>query len=261
MTRSLAALWLALLLVPFASSAEKVAKVIDGDTIVLESGVKVRYIGVDTPETVHPSKPVEFMGKEASDFNKGLVEGKDVRLEYDVQREDKYGRTLAYVYVGDLFVNAELVRMGYAQVSTYPPNVRHVDLFTALQREAREAGRGLWDEAAASKWNSPAPQTDSSRYYITKTGSKYHRGGCRYLSKSAIEITRSEAEARGYGPCSVCIGRSAGATSKEPRSAERYWINSSSNVRHNSSCRYYGNTKKGYYTTKKVGKACGICGG
>jgi micrococcal nuclease len=96
--------------------AAKVIRVIDGDTIELEGGVKVRYIGIDTPETVHPSKPVQFMGKEASAFNRQLVEGKDVRLEYDVQRTDKYGRTLAYVYVGDTFVNAELVKQGYAQI-------------------------------------------------------------------------------------------------------------------------------------------------
>lgn len=190
-------------------AAERVARVIDGDTIVLEDGTKIRYIGVDTPETVHPTQPIEFMGKQASAYNEVLVLNKDVRLEYDVERLDKYGRTLAYVYVDDLFVNAELLRAGFAQVLTIPPNVRYSEFFVASQQEAREAGRGLWDEAAAQAWVSPQPVTDAAQYYITKTGSKYHRGGCRYLSKSAYEITPEAAVARGYGPCSVCIGKAA----------------------------------------------------
>jgi len=189
-----------------AAHSERVARVIDGDTIVLEDGTKIRYIGVDTPETVHPSKPVQFMGKEASAYNKQLVEGKEVRLEYDVERLDKYGRTLAYVYLDTLFVNAELLRAGYAQVLTIPPDVRYTERFLACQRQAREAGQGLWNEQAAGAWVSIAPATDASKYYITKTGTKYHRGGCKYLSKSAIEITKEDAIARGYGPCSVCIG-------------------------------------------------------
>lgn len=162
----------------------KVARVIDGDTIVLEDGTRVRYIGVDTPETVHPSKPVEFMGREASAFNRRLVEGREVRLEYDVERTDRYGRTLAYVYVDTLFVNAEFVRAGYAQVLTIPPNVRHAEFFLACQREAREGGRGLWDETAARAWTSAQSASEGTKYYITRTGSKYHRGGCRYLAKA-----------------------------------------------------------------------------
>ena len=124
-----------------------VERVIDGDTIKVHIGNKVetvRYIGVDTPETVHPTRSVEPYGKEASDFNKKLVEGKTVRLEFDVQQRDRYGRLLAYVYVDTLFVNAELVRQGYAQVLTVPPNVKHVELFVRLQREAILANRGLW---------------------------------------------------------------------------------------------------------------------
>jgi len=76
--------------------------------------------------------------------NRGLVIGRRVRLELDVQPRDRYGRLLAYVWVGDTMVNAELVRLGYAQVMTVPPNVRYQDLFLKLQREARDAGRGLW---------------------------------------------------------------------------------------------------------------------
>lgn len=128
-----------------AMTKAKVARVIDGDTIELEGDEKVRLIGVDTPETKHPSKPVEYYGKEASEFTKAQLEGREVYLAYDVQRRDRYGRTFAYVYLPDgTFFNAELVRQGYAHILTIPPNVKHADLFLRLQRAAREASRGLW---------------------------------------------------------------------------------------------------------------------
>ena len=105
----------------------------------------VRYIGIDTPETKHPTKEVEPYGKEASEANRKLVDGKTVRLEFDVQEQDRYGRLLAYVYLEEgTFVNAWLVQHGYAAVMTVPPNVKHQELFLRLQREAREEGRGLW---------------------------------------------------------------------------------------------------------------------
>jgi micrococcal nuclease len=105
---------------------------------------KVRYIGVNAPEVRHPTKGEEPGGREASAVNRRLVGGKQVRLELDVQRRDQYGRLLAYVWVDDLMVNAELVRQGYAQVMTVPPNVRYQELFLKLQREARAARRGLF---------------------------------------------------------------------------------------------------------------------
>lgn len=122
----------------------KVVKVIDGDTIALENGEVVRYIGIDTPETVHPSKPVQCFGKEASEKNKELVEGKMVRLEKDVSERDKYNRLLRYVWIGDIFVNDYLVREGYAYASTYPPDVKYADQFLKAQQEARERKKGLW---------------------------------------------------------------------------------------------------------------------
>lgn len=122
----------------------KVVRVVDGDTIEIEGGQKVRYIGIDTPETVDPRRPVACFGKEASDENKKLVEGKQVRLEKDVSETDKYGRLLRYVYVGDIFVNDYLVRHGYAQVSTYPPDVKFTEQFLEAERDARENQRGLW---------------------------------------------------------------------------------------------------------------------
>jgi micrococcal nuclease len=134
---------------PAAAQTEaQVTEVVDGDTIKVAVGGQsytLRYIGIDAPETVHPDKPVEWMGPEASEANRSLVEGQIVYLEKDVSDTDRYGRLLRYVYLPDgLFVNAELVRLGYAHASTYPPDVKHQDLLLEMQREAREAGRGLW---------------------------------------------------------------------------------------------------------------------
>ena len=128
---------------PATGSAARVVRVVDGDTIVV-GDERVRLIGVDTPESVKPGTPVECFAREASAFVKKLLTGRNVRLELDVEKRDRYGRLLAYVYRDDLFVNAELVRRGYASVATFPPNVRHVDEFVRLQREARGASRGLW---------------------------------------------------------------------------------------------------------------------
>jgi micrococcal nuclease len=124
-----------------------VVDVVDGDTIeVLLDGVEedVRYIGVDTPESVAPGEPVECFGPEASEFNRRLVGGEQVRLEFGPERRDDYGRLLAYVHLGDRFVNAELVRRGYASTLTIAPNDRFAPLLGRLEREAGNAGRGLW---------------------------------------------------------------------------------------------------------------------
>ncbi len=126
-----------------------VVKVVDGDTIdVLIDGVeyRVRYILVDTPETKHPTKGVEPFGPEAFEANRELVENKVIRLEKDVSDNDRYGRLLRYVYVGDLMVNEELIRRGLARVATFPPDVKYVDRFLAVQREAQAAGVGIWGD-------------------------------------------------------------------------------------------------------------------
>lgn len=122
----------------------KVIQVVDGDTIKIEGRMKVRYIGINTPETVDFNKPVECYGQEASNKNKELVSGKTVELEKDVSETDKYGRLLRYVWLGDTLINEYLVREGYAQVSTYPPDVKYQDIFLEAQRLAREEGKGLW---------------------------------------------------------------------------------------------------------------------
>lgn len=124
----------------------KVINVVDGDTIKIEGGQVVRYIGIDTPETVHPSKPVQCYGEEASDKNRELVEGKEVKLEKDVSETDRYGRLLRYVWLGDILVNEYLVREGYAQSSSYPPDLKYQNKFVEAQRQAREEKKGLWGD-------------------------------------------------------------------------------------------------------------------
>ena len=135
-----------------------VSRVIDGDTIVLSDGLKVRLTGIDTPEVYFSEKllkdskksgqdikTIQDLGRRASAFTKELCLGKKVRLEYDVDRFDRYKRTLAYVYLEDgTFINAKILQEGFAQVMTVVPNVKHADLFIKLQNEAREASRGLW---------------------------------------------------------------------------------------------------------------------
>jgi micrococcal nuclease len=115
-----------------------VTKVIDGDTIEIKGGERVRYIGIDTPERG------KYYWKEATQKNKELVEGKRVRLEKDTEDRDKYGRLLRYVYIGDTMVNAELVRQGYAYSYSYPPNLKYQQYLLQLQGQAQDEGLGLW---------------------------------------------------------------------------------------------------------------------
>ncbi len=130
----------------------EISKFVDGDTfwVVNENGQKekIRLIGIDTPEARRTGRTeIEYFGKEASDYVKRILAGRKVRLQYDVQRYDRYKRTLAYVYLDDgTFLNALLVKEGFATAATFPPNVKFAELFTKLQREARSKRRGLWAE-------------------------------------------------------------------------------------------------------------------
>lgn len=151
------------------SNAVKVLKVIDGDTITLEGGVVLRYIGIDTPETKDPRTSVQCFGEKASEENKRLVEGKMVRLEKDISETDRYGRLLRYVYVDDpstdsgqaIFVNDYLVKEGFAHASSYPPDVKYQSLFTLSEAEARTAGKGLWSECKIpNTTTSPSPSAN-----------------------------------------------------------------------------------------------------
>ena len=125
----------------------QVVRVVDGDTIevALDGRTEdVRYIGVDTPESVTPGAPVECFGERASRFNESLVGGERVRLRFDRELRDRYGRLLAYVYVGERLVNAELVRGGYARTLEIDPNTAKAERLGALELAAGQAGRGLW---------------------------------------------------------------------------------------------------------------------
>jgi len=121
-------------------NAVLVTRIIDGDTIEIENGVRVRYIGIDTPEIG------EHYYLEATEANRQLVEGNRIRLEKDVEDKDEYGRLLRYVWVAETMVNAELVKLGYAYSYSYPPNLKYQAHFLQLEKEAREQKRGLWSE-------------------------------------------------------------------------------------------------------------------
>lgn len=207
---------------PIKTIETKVVRTIDGDTIEVELNgkkEKVRLIGIDTPETHHPTKPVQPYGPEAENYTRTQLEGKTIWLEKDVQELDKYNRVLAYVWLSQptkvddneirakLF-NAKLLLDGYAQLLTIPPDVKYVDYFTKYQSQARELNKGLWGLPATTTTTEKRILNngggDSTTVYITNTGEKYHQSWCRYLSKSKIPITLSEAKARGYTPCSRC---------------------------------------------------------
>ncbi len=127
------------------TSVAVVVRVIDGDTVELSTGARVRYIGINTPETVDPRKSVECFGKESSAYNKQLVLGQEVRLEKDVSDTDRYHRLLRYVYLEDgTFLNLKLIEDGYADAATYPPDTKYSEQFVTAAKVARETGKGLW---------------------------------------------------------------------------------------------------------------------
>jgi micrococcal nuclease len=218
-----------LFLLPSSAWAQLVTRVVDGDTIVVAGVGTVRLIGVDTPETVDPRSPVEFFGKEASDFTRRMAQGKVVRLEFDIQRTDKYQRTLAYAYLSDgIFLNAEIVKQGYGHAYvTYP--FKYLDQFRGYEREAREAGRGLWGAPAdAAVVPAATDAKDSANpeqvVYVTRTGTKYHRDGCSFLARSKIPVAIKDVGS--HEPCSVCkpstlrnAGPASAAVATVPRSA------------------------------------------
>lgn len=182
------------------SETFKVTRVIDGDTIEIENGERVRYLGVDTPETVDPRKPVQCFGVEASKKNKELVEGKTVRLEKDITDRDKYGRLLRYVYVDNLFINLELVKQGFATSYTYPPDVKYQEEILTAEREARRANRGLWTACPLVSPVVPSPSASDQatadcdiKGNINTSGEKiYHLPGCGSYSKTKIDESRGE---------------------------------------------------------------------
>ncbi|MDO8635510.1 MAG: thermonuclease family protein [Dehalococcoidia bacterium] len=123
---------------PTEAGTFQVIRVIDGDTIVVEGNVRVRYIGMNAPEMDEP------FGEEAKEANQDLVQGKRVKMEKDVSNTDRYNRWLRYVYVDSLMVNGEIVRLGLARAQGYPPDIKHQAYLNRLEREASQAGRGIW---------------------------------------------------------------------------------------------------------------------
>ncbi len=184
----------------------QVTRVVDGDTIdvvVNGSEQRLRYIGINTPETVDPRRPVECFGREASERNRQLVEGQTVGLERDVSETDRFGRLLRYVWLGDEMVNATLVAEGYATAATFPPDVKYAATFAALEAEARTAGRGLWGDACQTT-PPPAPALGACEYSGTsepvikgnisyRTGEKiYHVPGGYYYDDTVIDEAKGE---------------------------------------------------------------------
>ncbi len=198
-----------------------VTRIVDGDTIVVSSDgrqLKVRLIGVNTPDIADPDDPIARYRKEATRFATNLLKGEKVYLVFDKQTErlDVYGRTLAYVYRAPdgLFVNAEIVRQGYGRAYTRHP-FKHLKAFRQLERFARHAEKGLWMAAAAVSTTAPVrppsvvkpepkPGGDEVIVYVTRSGNKYHRSTCSYLRKSRMPVKRKDAKAAGYTSCSRC---------------------------------------------------------
>jgi micrococcal nuclease len=188
----------------------EVSRVVDGDTIevVIDNTTeKVRLIGVDTPETVHPTIGEEPYGRQASDFTKSKLSGQSVGLEFDVEERDRYGRLLAYVWLGDQMFNEVLLREGYAQLATYPPNVKYVDRFTGAQEEARQQQRGLWGEIEETDKEQRDQSTGS--FVGSVNSNKYHYPDCpgALQIKSTNQIwfnSEEEAVKAGYHPCQIC---------------------------------------------------------
>lgn len=189
----------------------QVVRVVDGDTIEVSfngSTEKVRLIGVDTPETVHPTIGVEPYGREASNFSKEKLADKTVRLEFDVEERDRYGRLLAYVWLEEELFNEVLLQEGYAQLATYPPNVKYVERFKAAQKEAREAGRGLWGYIEESQAASPS-ESVTAKFLGNSNSKKFHYPDCASGQKTKPSNrvwfdSRQEALDAGYGPCGSC---------------------------------------------------------
>lgn len=172
-----------------------VREVTDGDTIILNNGQIVRYIGVDAPEEDEP------FYWEATEVNRKLLEGGGLTLGYDIDKRDRYGRVLAYVWMDTLLVNAELVRRGLASVYTFLPNLKYRDRFVSLQREARNMRAGIW-----------SIEVPEEEYYVASRRSKrfvFHRPDCQWATRikedNLIRFeTRGEALDSGYSRCRTC---------------------------------------------------------
>jgi len=178
-----------------------VAEVVDGDTVILGTGQKVRLLGIDAPELEREGQPADFLAHKAKRVLTDLAQGQRVRLEYDRLRYDRYGRILAFLILPDgTNLSREMVRRGLAHVYTVPPNMGFRGDLLAAQREALEARRGIWLKAL---------NQDESYYIGNKRSLIFHRPTCPHGSQTARsnrEHFRSIADAyqQGYSPCRTC---------------------------------------------------------
>jgi micrococcal nuclease len=185
-----------------ASSLFQVRRVTDGDTVVLADGRRVRYIGINAPEVAKEGGPAERFGPEARAFNQALVYEKEVRLEFDREKYDQYGRALAYVFLKDgTFVNAELVKSGCAYCLSRSPNTKYDSLLLGLQQEAMAKRVGMWEKYP----NTTGPFLGNRR------SKRFHRMTCPFGSTTApknriIFKTSYDAYWKGYSPCKRCLG-------------------------------------------------------
>ena len=190
-------------------SPEVVARVnyvIDGDTVILESGEKIRFLGLDTPEIKksHAGKDQgreEPWGRDAANYLTVLLQGKEVGLEFDSVKKGTYGRTLAYVILGDELVNALLLKEGYARYKTYDNVLKYGDYLKEQEGLARIRGKGLWEEKGKLK---------TPRYFLaSKSGDYYHLPDCEYARKirkeNRFRLTADEARRLGLKPCNYCV--------------------------------------------------------
>lgn len=172
---------------PGGYSSIKVLDVIDGDTIKLSNGRLLRYIGLDTPEVrIKRNGKFEYdpqpFSLEATEYNRKLVEGKSIRVEFDVVKKDKYGRLLGYCFVGDVFVNAELIKQGYAVLYTWAPNVKYVDTFIALGKQARANKKGLWYDFKTINHSQAHLYVNKIRAVRGEVANTYKSKKCVYLN-------------------------------------------------------------------------------
>jgi micrococcal nuclease len=177
-----------------------VTRIIDGDTIQLDTGTIVKYIGTETPELSLKEGGSEFFARQASKYNQRLVFMKKVRLEFDKEKKDREGRTLAYVFVKQVFVNAELIRLGYAKANIVPPNDKYKNMFLDDERKAKQSEKGLWQET----------KKDTETSYIgNKRSYTFHRPSCKSVDKipeksKIIFRNRADAIKIGYVPDKMC---------------------------------------------------------
>ena len=175
----------------------------DGDTIVLNSGQRVRYIGIDAPEVAHDDQKPQPYAYKARSYNKNLVMTKKVRLEYDAERHDRYGRVLAYVFLEDgNLLNERLLQVGLAYFLYRKPNVRYNNIFLKAQHEAMRTKKGIWNH-----W-----KDDGRKYIGNRSSQRFHVSSCplakKIKSNNKVQFSgKWEGFWKGYAPSKKCIGK------------------------------------------------------